>query len=225
MLLRSLVLAFLTGLLQAQTYPLPFPREGARKLFENARVELWDVVWPKGQPSPMHQHPFDQISVTLTGGAVRVTRLDGTSTVNHSELGSVTPTAKGTIHIEEGLSDIPQHKIMVELKPSAAPAIPIKAGVPGAFPREGAIKVFEDNRVIAWDYTWRPGRPAPPHADYHDSVAVFLEQGTMRATAGGREIWKANRQRGQAVYSPRSADVYSEEAVSGTPRAVIVELK
>ncbi len=164
MLLRSLVLAFLTGLLQAQTYPLPFPREGARKLFENARVELWDVVWPKGQPSPMHQHPFDQISVTLTGGAVRVTRLDGTSTVNHSELGSVTPTAKGTIHIEEGLSDIPQHKIMVELKPSAAPAIPIKAGVPGAFPREGAIKVFEDNRVIAWDTRGGPGgrrRPMP----------------------------------------------------------------
>jgi len=225
MLVRSLLLLFVTGLLAAQTYPPPFPRSGAQKLFENARVELWDVVWPKGQPSPMHQHPFDQISVTLTGGAVRVTRLDGTSTVNHSEIGSITPTAKGTIHIEEGLSDIPQHKIMVELKPSAASALPTKAGIPGAFPREGSIKVFEDDRVIAWDYTWRPGRPAPRHADYRDSVAVFLEGGTLRAVAGSREIWKATRQRGQAVYSPRSADAYSEELVSGTPHAVIVELK
>src|SRR5690348_8125628 len=157
MLLRSIALLAFTAISQAQPYPPPFPREGAKKLVENDRVVLWDVVWPKGQPTPVHEHPFDQISVTLTGGAVRVTRRDGRSTVNHSEIGSLTLTAKGTVHIEEGLSDIPQQKIMVELKPAAAPAVPSKTGAPGAFPREGAIKLMENDRVIAWDYTWKPG--------------------------------------------------------------------
>jgi quercetin dioxygenase-like cupin family protein len=226
MLPRWIAFLVFAALSQAQTYPPPFPREGARKVLENDRVVLWDVVWPKGQPSPVHQHPFDQISVTLVGGAVRVTRLDGTSTVNHSEIGSVVLTAKGTVHTEEGLSDIPQHKIMVELKPAAAPAVPTKQGVPDAFPREGAVKLMENERVIAWDYTWKSGRPVPRHADYHDSVAVFLEGGTLRVTAGGRETGVAGaRSPGQAIYSPAHPDAYSEEAAGGMPRAVILELK
>ena len=57
---------------------------------ENERVAVWDVVWPKGQPSPIHEHRYAQISVTLVGGSVRVTRLDGSSTVNQSEMGSLT---------------------------------------------------------------------------------------------------------------------------------------
>ena len=222
---RRIALFLFAAFAQAQTYPPAFPRAGAQKLFENQRVAVWDVVWPKGQPSPRHQHGFDQISVTLVGGAVRVTRLDGSSTVNHSQIGSVTPTAKGTIHIEEGLSDVPQRKVMLELKPVAAAAIPPKDGVPGAFPRAGAIKVMEDERVIAWDYTWEPGRPVPRHADYRDAVEVFLTGGTLRATAGGRETRTMQRTAGEAVYVPASADAYTEEAVSGTPRAIILELK
>src|SRR5690348_14791051 len=122
---RWIALFLFAAFAQAQTYPPAFPRAGARKLFDNQRVAVWDVVWPKGQPSPRHQHRFDQISVTLVGGTVRITRLDGSSTVNHSQIGSVTPTAKGTIHIEEGLSDVPQRKIMLELKLSPAASLPV----------------------------------------------------------------------------------------------------
>lgn len=217
MLPRSLTVLLFVAVAQAQTYPPAFPRDGAKKLFENDRVAVWDVVWPKGQPSPLHEHRYDQVSVTLVGAMVRVTKLDGTSTVNQSAPGSVTFTAKGTVHREEGLTDPPQHKIMVEMKGAAAPAAPKKDGAPTFF-REGAIKLMENERVIAWDYTWKAGRVAAPHANEHDTVSVFLEGGAL-------SIRGALRTAGQAIYMPASTDAAAEQVVRGTPHAVILELK
>jgi quercetin dioxygenase-like cupin family protein len=215
MLSRSIAVLIFAAIAQAQTYPPPFPRAGAKKLFENERVAVWDVVWPKGQPSPVHEHRYDQVSVTLVGGAVRVTRLDGSSTVNQSELASVTLTTKGTVHREEGLSETPQHKIMIEMKTPGTTA-PTKKGIPDALPREGAVKVMENERVIAWDYTWKAGSPAPPRAYYHDTVTVFVE--------GGKFVGAAHTV-GQAIYTRASSKARREQVVSGTPRAVILELK
>jgi quercetin dioxygenase-like cupin family protein len=223
MLTRSITVLLFAAAAQAQNYPPPFPREGAKKVFENERVAVWDVVWPKGQPSPVHEHRYDQVSVTLVGGAVRVTRLDGSSTVNHSELGSVTLTTKGTVHREEGLSDTPQHKIMIEMK-TAGTAVPGREGIPDAFPRDGAVKVMENERVIAWDYTWKPGQAVPIHAYYHDTVTVFVEGGTFAGPAGERNS-AAGRAAGQAIYTAASGEARREEAVRGMPRAVILELK
>ena len=56
--------------------------------------------------------------------------------------------------MEEGLSDVPQHKIMLELKPSTRAAA-------NAVPREGAVKLLENDRVIVWDFTWKPGQRVP----------------------------------------------------------------
>jgi len=224
MLPWSVTILLFAAVAQAQSYPPPFPRDGAKKVFENERVAVWDVVWPKGQPSPVHEHRYDQVSVTLVGGAVRVTRLDGSFTVNQSELGSVTLTTKGTVHREEGSSDTPQHKIMIEMK-TPGTSVPTKNGVPDAFPREGAVKVMENDRVIAWDYTWKGGPPSPPSAYYHDTVTVFVEGGTLAAQAGGRNTVETVRAAGQAIYTPASAESHREQVVRGTPRAVVLELK
>jgi quercetin dioxygenase-like cupin family protein len=213
------------GALLAQNYPPPFPRKDATKVFENDRVEVWDVMWPKGQPTPMHEHPYDQISITLVGGSVRVTRSDGNPTMGKSELGSVALTRKGTVHAEEGMSDVPQHKIMVQLKPSVSPDLNTGEGLPGAFPREGATKVLETDRAIVWSYTWRPEQAVPRHADYLDSVTVFLEGGAIRSQADQGGIVSAARKSGDVVWAPHSSNGHSDMAVSGSPRAIVVELK
>lgn len=224
---RSIAFLLFVVASQAQNYPPPFPRDGARKLIENDRLVVWDVVWQKGRPSPMHEHRFDQISVTLVGGTVRITRLDGSSTVNQSELGSVTLTARGTVHSEEGVSDIAQHKIMVELKSSATQALPSTNDAPGAPPIEGAVKQTENDRVVAWDYAWKPGQQIARNAEAHDCVWIFLEGGTIRSTttAASGKFTAATRQAGQAVYAPATREAYTEEAVEGTPRAIILEIK
>jgi quercetin dioxygenase-like cupin family protein len=224
-LVSFLALCFCALPSPAQTYPPPFPREAARKLFENDRFAVWDVTWPKGQPTAMHQHPVDQLSVTLVGGTVRVTRVGGTPVVNESEPGSVVFTPKGTVHMEEGLSDVPQRKIMLQLKSSGSPSGSAAGSLPGAFPREGAVKLLENARVIAWDFTWMPGQRTPRHADYIDSVIVFLEGGTIRSIADRGTSKDTTRSAGEVAYVPHSKDPRTEEAVRGSPRAVIVEVK
>ena len=45
-----------------------------------------------------------------------------------------------------------QSNFLVEMKTAGA-TVPIKDGIPDAFPREGAFKVMENGRLTAWDYT------------------------------------------------------------------------
>ena len=45
----------------AQELPPPFPRTNATKLFENDRINVWDIVWPRGQPTALHRHIYDQV--------------------------------------------------------------------------------------------------------------------------------------------------------------------
>lgn len=213
-----LVLSFIATA-QLQTYPTPYPRPNARSVLTNDRVNVWEVTWPKGQPTAMHEHPFDQLSVTLVGGTVRVTRLGKDPVVNQSQLGSVAFTPKGTVHTEEGLSDIPQRKIMLELKPSSS-----SMTADGEVLQDGAVKLLENDRIIAWDFTWKPGQTVR-RQEHFDSVTVFLESGTIRYVPGQGAHKDTARSRGEVVFRPAANEASTEEAVQGSPRAVIVELK
>lgn len=219
-----ITLCICTVTLSAQNYPPPFPRPDATMVLENDRVEVWDVTWPKGQPSPMHEHVYDQISITLVAGSIKVTRPSGSPTLGKSQFGSVNFVRKGTVHAEEGMSDVAQHKIMVQLKPSTSPAVDIRDGLPAAFPRVGAVKVLDTDRAVVWDYTWKPEQKGPRHADYRDCVTVFLEGGTIRLQRDQGEATEAVRKAGDVIYSSHSQEAYTD-AGSGSPRAIIVELK
>jgi quercetin dioxygenase-like cupin family protein len=221
----TITLCVCTVGLLAQNYPPPFPRPDSTKVLENDRVQVWDVTWPKGQPSPMHEHVYDQISITLVAGSIKVTRPSGSPTMGKSRFGSVSFVRKGTVHAEEGMSEVPQHKIMVQLKPSTSPAVETRDGLPAAFPREGAVKVLDTDRAVVWDYTWKPGQKVPRHADYLDSVTVFLEGGSIRLQPDQGPAREAVRKAGDVVYSSHSQDAYTDDARSGSPRAIIVELK
>ena len=99
-----------------------------------------------------------------------------------------------------------------------------KAGVPAAFPRAGARKAIDNERVFEWDYTWTSGRPVGQHIHERDSVEVFFDPGTIRyRTADGTDDTKTFKRK-DARFVPRGT-VDTEQAVTGSPRAVIVELK
>ena len=135
--------------------------------------------------------------------------------MNTSKPGSVVFTPNGTVHMEEGLSDVPQRKIMLQLKSSSS----VAGSAPGAAPLDGAVKLLENARVIAWDFTWKPGQKTIRHEDNLDSVIVFLEGGTIRS--GSKDT---TRSPGEVVYVPHSSDPHFEEAVRGSPHALIVKL-
>ena len=203
-----------------ETYPTPYPRLNATAVLQNARVNAWEVYWPKGQPTPMHEHTIDQLSITLRGGSVRVTTPQGKVTDGHSDLGMVVFTKHGTIHQEEGTSDIPQHKIMLEIKPSE-PSLHSVAG----FPPEGAAKSLDNDRLTAWDYSWKPGVKVAMHLEDFDSVTVFIVGGAIRSTDSHGVSKTDERKVGDVVYAASGSEVLTEEATAGSPRAIIVQLK
>jgi hypothetical protein len=54
--MAALIALFLFG---GQNYPPPYPRDGTTALIDNARAQVWDVSWPKGKPSALHRHLYD----------------------------------------------------------------------------------------------------------------------------------------------------------------------
>src|SRR5438270_13962633 len=53
----------------------------------------------------------------------------------------------------------PAKAVVITLKDKTVPTLANTSGFPNAFPRPGSIKLYEDARVIVWDYTWTPGQP------------------------------------------------------------------
>jgi hypothetical protein len=217
-------IAFLSGFIAvsatAQTYPPAYPRPNATKIIDNNRINAWDVTWVKNQPTPVHTHAIDQFSITLRGGLLRVSPAGGPWSEAHmSKAGSVNFVPVGTTHQEEGMSDIPQHKIMLEVKPS-----PLHPDLHGTSPAEGAVKLFENDRLIAWDLRWTPGQKIARPAQDLDTVTVFLEDGTLRTAGPGTPI-TASRKAGETLYAAHGIPARTEEAVTGAPHVVIVALK
>ena len=165
-------------------YPHAYPRDGVTKRFENERVIIWEVVWPDGVPAEYHRHRYDMTGVFLRWGPLRVTRPDGTFTVSETpfEVPSTFLLRKGVTHKEEGIGQPERHSIMIDMKDyTPAPREP-RTDVPLAFPRDGATQKLDTNRVTVWDVQLAAGQEVPLHVHNADTVAVFLEGGTIRST-------------------------------------------
>jgi hypothetical protein len=141
-----------------------------------------------------------------------------TDSVVVSFSGNATFVPKGKTPKVEGRS------MVIDLKDHAVPPIPNNSGYPLAFPRPGIKKLFENDRVIVWDYTWVPDVPTPMHFHDKDVVVLFLEDGDLKSTAPD----------GQSVVNPYTAGTirfnagnrtHSETLVKGKQRAIITELK
>jgi predicted metal-dependent enzyme (double-stranded beta helix superfamily) len=208
-----------------QELPHAWPRDGATLLFENERVIVWDVTWLKGKPSPLHRHRYDLLGVFLAGSPIRVTQPDGTSRESVLDRGHVVFQGKGVVHVEEGLVDTnPRHAIVIDLKDHEVPALRNTSGYPAAFPREGAQKRLENDRVVVWDYTWTPGQPTPMHFHDKDVVVVTLDGGEISSTTPDGQRTTSTVTPGLARFNPRNR-THVEELVRGSVRQIIVELK
>ena len=223
--MRVACVSLISLVLAAQSYPPPFPRAGATRLIENERVVVWDVTWPKGQPTPMHRHPRDLVGVFLADGSRVITAEDGTKTPSVTKAGQAVFAPKGVVHIEEGTSDQPARAILLELsgdRPSGVAAT--GTNVRPAFPREGAKQLLDNERVTVWDYQWTTGATVPLHHHTRDAVIIWFENGKLQSNPASGAPSEIVAAVGQARYAPRGT-VHSETVTAGTPRAIVVELK
>ena len=187
--MRGVSAIVLTALpvLAPQPYPPAFPRTNAMRLMETDRIVVWDIVWPKGQPTPMHRHVHDQVGTYYATGGRAITTPDGVTREATTPVGALSTTRKGTTHIEEGTTDPPLRAVFIELKQDAGSGV-AEAPLQGAaaFPWEGARQLLDDERVTVWDCTWTLG-VRPPLVRYtRDTVVVWLDSGTVRVTPDGK---------------------------------------
>ena len=189
---------------QAQTLPPPYPRAGTKALVDNARAQVWDVSWPKGDPPGIHRHLYDMTGLYYWPGDRRITQPDGTTRNMSTEAGRIQWQLKGITHMEEGISDDPLRAVMIELKgdgPSGK--VEKTAGVP-AF-TGSAMPLLDNERVTVWDYA-KPAQSAR-HSHPMDTFVVWAE---------GRV--------GHAVFLP-AGTVHADEPIGAATKATIFELK
>ena len=95
--------------------PPGFPREGAKKVFENSKVNVWNYTWLPGKPTPMHFHNTEIVVVYLGNGDITATTPDGKKAVTHHNPGDIVFNLANRSHSEE-LTQGEMSGVMLELK-------------------------------------------------------------------------------------------------------------
>ena len=205
--------------------PPPFPRTNATKLLDTDRITVWDIVWPKGQPTALHRHVYDQVGTYYARGGRLITTPDGAARAAITEVGSLSTTRKGTTHIEEGNTDPPLRAVFIELKQATPSGLPdADVGGPAPFPRDGGKQILDDDRVTAWDYVWTSDAQRLRYRPARETVIVWLGAGTVRMTQHGNAARESDVKAGTMHHLPAGSDE-TVEIVSGSPRAILFQLK
>jgi len=223
--LAMMLLACVEAVSAQPGLPPPFPRTNATQLLDTDRITVWDIVWPKGQPTAMHRHPYDQVGTYYAEGGRLITTPDGAVRAGVTKVGSLSTTRKGTTHIEDGNTDPPLRAVFIELKKETASGLAAAdTGGPALFPRDGASQVLDDDRVTVWDYTWASDAQGLRYRPARETVIVWLGAGTLRVTRGDGAATVSDVAAGTMRHFPRGSNE-TVEVVSGSPRAMFFELK
>ena len=92
-----------------------FPRTGATKAIDNARVLEWDYTWKPGQPVAQHIHDKDSVEVFFDPGTIRYRTATGAEETKTFKRKDARFVPRGTIDNEEAIGGAPR-AVIVELK-------------------------------------------------------------------------------------------------------------
>ena len=197
--------------------------EGAKQIVDNARVTVWDVIWEDGHGAAQPL-PGDTVTIALTDGPIRIVDITGTEKTVTRQVGDLQFEVRGEGHRAESVGASVPHDIVIELKDAKVAPPANTSKYPNAFPRPGSKKVFENSRIVAWDYTWTPGVPTPMHFHDKDVVVTYLETGELASTSPDGQVVDNPHYFGFTKWNTRDR-AHTETLVKGKGRAIIVELK
>lgn len=215
--------SLLALVIAAQTYPPPFPRQNATKLLENEHLVIWDIVWPKGEPTALHRHVYDQLGTYYQSGGRVITTPDGETRRTTTEVGRISTTRKGTLHIEEGSTDTPLRAVFIELKHERPYATASANSVGGTPFHAGASRVFDDERATVWDVTLRAGESLRYRAA-REVVVVWVTPGVVHFAERGLTASTQPITAGRMHHAPPDTPL-DERVVEGPMRAIVFEMK
>jgi quercetin dioxygenase-like cupin family protein len=216
-MLRSLSTIAL-ALIVLPALAMPALAEAPQPVIDNGRVTVRDVMLAPNQPGPAISHAGDYVVLYVKGGRIR--GADGQ--VQGHAAGSAFAGHGGTTR--DTALDGDAHEVVVELKDTPSNTIPNTTGLPPGFPREGARKVLENDRVRVWNYTWLPGKPTPMHFHNTEVVVVLRGDGDIAATTPDGKKTVTHHNPGDIVFNAANRS-HSEELVKGEMSGIMLELK
>jgi hypothetical protein len=209
--MRWILTALLPFALQAAPPNLPpaYPRAGATKILDNARVQVWNIAWLKGQPSPMHRHIYDLIGLYYEPGDRIIISPEGEKRPVSTTAGQPIFQRRGVTHIEEGVSDKPLRAVFVELKDEAPSGKVVSSGEgdPPPLASIGVKQLLDSERGTIWGYRYGFGMNGPRHKHTRDAVVMWIVDGKVNVE------WVP------------AGTMHSEEEVGVISEATIFELK
>jgi hypothetical protein len=190
------VLAFAPAVVAADQAPL----------IQNTRVRVWDVA-PGG--TPVATVPSrDYVMFVIRGD-----RANPQTEVLYRARNTVVPGPPTDAR-----------RIVIELQDATVPPLANASGYPLAFPRPGSRKVFENDRVVVWSFTWTAGVATPMHFHDKDVVVTYLADGALTSTTPQGTSATNEHQFGLTKFNARDR-VHTEMLARGQARAMMVELK
>src|SRR6266705_3470307 len=97
--------------------------------------------------------------------------------------------------------------------------------LPPAYPRPGAVKILDNDRVQVWNIAWLKGQPLPLHRHIYDLVGVYYEPGDRMIISPEGAKRPVTTKAGDIAFQ-RKGVTHVEEGTSEAPlRAVFVEMK
>ena len=155
------------------------------------------TIWEVQAPAAVQ--PADALVVSLSGDAEFVAK-------------GATPKIAG------------EKLVVIDFKDHPLDPIPNTSGYPLAFPRPGSKKLFDNDRVVVWDFSWTPGVPTPMHFHDKDAVVVMLEDGDLQSTTPDGHVDLNPYKPGTIRFNARNR-IHTETLVRGAQHAIITELK
>ena len=181
--------------------------DGARPLIDNPRVTVWDLTWTRGVPAAMERTTSNSLWISVAPTP-----------------GTVVYWAKGAARKAEQSPGAPVRMVVVDIKNGPVGALENKTGAVAAFPRPGSKKLFENNLVVVWDYTWTRDQATAMHFHDKDALVVYLKDGSVKSTTPDGKSDVTPRKVGMVAFNAR-ARVHTETLVDGESRGIITEFK
>ena len=166
-----IVLFFLGFVLQGPPVDSALP---SKPVLDNERVTVRAGMVAPGQPLGGDAGE-DAVIVFMSSGSVKTPQggaMHQAGDVLYLRAVDVRPEVMGA----------PLQAMRISLHRLAVPPLTNSSGYPEAFPRPGARKTLENDRVVMWDYRFTPGQPSPMHFHSRDTVVLYTEDGAVTST-------------------------------------------
>jgi hypothetical protein len=197
---------------------------GAAPLIDNDRVTVWDVMLTPGDSSPSTPRDLDAVVLIIEGGSIRTHDGQGHNHLSECHFGEGRFVPRGADEIDTLIGGGPAHEVLIALKSRPGPSRATSPKYPDAFPRSGAVKLFENRRVILWNYSWAPGQPTPMHIHDKDFVVAFRYDSSQVIVEPGGASHINRIKAGDILYLEHGL-THSEGTLSERQSAVYMELK